>query len=111
MVTGAFEEMAPPLCDGSQPPSPRTGPRFYVTSVSGFGGNGGNDSHPITSWQVIDSALAFALVYEAQNERTATRIAAKLNADLDKGASYLRSWIRNLHYNREYRARKRAAKP
>lgn len=78
-MSAQFEEMAPPLCDGSQPPSSRTGPRFYVTSLTGYSGEGGNDSHEATVYQVIDSALGFALVSQRYTRRAAEGDAARLN--------------------------------
>lgn len=76
MVSAAFEEMLPPFCDGTQPPSPRTGPRFYVTSLTGYAPD---NWRPATSYQVIDSACGFRLVRETWGRKTAERCAARLN--------------------------------
>ncbi len=58
-------------------------PRFKLTSVTGFGGGGGNADHFAAFWQVLDSAYCYALVWEFFGPRAqarAERCCAELNA-------------------------------
>ena len=81
MVNTAFEEMLPPFCDGTQPPSPsRTGPRYYVSSITGYSGDGGNDSRLGTVYQVCDARYCCAQVYETQSRSGAEYVCAEANA-------------------------------
>ena len=57
MVNAAFEEMLPPFCDGTQPPSPRTGPRFYVSELDGYSRlRVSGHARPMLTVSVLDSA-------------------------------------------------------
>jgi hypothetical protein len=47
--------------------------RFVVTSVSGYGGEGGNGDHFATFWQVLDSAYCYRLVWEFSGPRAQER--------------------------------------
>lgn len=77
LTSQSFEEMYEPFCDGTQPPTrQRSGPRYYVTSLTGYA----PDSwRPATTYQVIDSACGFNLVRETWGRKTAERCAARLN--------------------------------
>lgn len=56
-----------------------TEPRFKVTSVTGFGCEGGMNSREGTVSQVLDSAYCFELVYETTSRLAAERCATAMN--------------------------------
>lgn len=61
-MSAAFEEMLPPRCDGTQPPTRRTGPRFAVVETEGYAirrrvGGLSSASRPLLSCSVRDTAL------------------------------------------------------
>jgi len=57
-----------------------TEPRFVVTSVTGYSGDGGNPARPATIYQVLDRPHNYALVLETAVKRAAERCAVAMNA-------------------------------
>jgi hypothetical protein len=55
-------------------------PRFVVTSVTGFSGEGGNGARERTVYQVLDAAYCYELVWETYIERVARRGCDVLNS-------------------------------
>lgn len=53
--------------------------RFYVTSLTGWSGDGGNGSRWGTSYQVLDTHYCRRLMFETTKRSAAERVAADLN--------------------------------
>lgn len=95
LTSQSFEEMCEPFCDGTQPPAPRSGPRYYVTSITGF--NEGRSRRPSVVYQVLDQHYGHALIVESKHLPAVTRVARLMNAGLFEQAH---KWIRE----REHKA-------
>jgi hypothetical protein len=77
-------------------------PRFVVTSVTGYGGDGGTGSREATVYQVLDWPFNYELCFEAPTRVAAEKCAAALEAGDD---SYPERVYRRRAYQVEYAAR------
>lgn len=79
-------------------------PRFKVSSVTGYGGDGGNNARVATVYSVLDRSSCHRQVFSTLQESVAVTIAAEMNAGDGDSLS-----LRRIGVRRKSWARRKAA--